>query len=327
MTFRALAWRDGVATDAPTDISGVSEALADPDVLLWADLVSPTQADLAVLADELGIDRNAIEDAVAPHERPKAQQLDDYNYFVTYATLRMFATTDGDEEDELSKVAGFAFPGGLVTVRTSDALSLSAVISRIKANRALLHLGTPTIVHALLDVIVDGYFDTVQKLDDAIEDLEDDLFSPDSRSTEFQRQAYDVRTKLVTLRRVVLPMREVINVIWRHRPEEVRELDPYYADLLDHALRANEWTESLRDMITSVFETHLSLQDQRLNNVMKKLAGWAAVISIPTLVTGWFGQNVPYPGNGTIGGLIWAVILVIVPAAVVYAIMRRNDWI
>lgn len=327
MTFRALAWRDGVPTDAPTDISGVSEALADPDVLLWADLVHPSKDDLAVLADELGIDRNAIEDAVAPHERAKAQQLDEYTYFVTYATLRMFATTDGDEEDELSKVAGFAFPGGLVTVRTTDALNMASVLSQIKANRDLLRLGTPTLVHALLDVIVDGYFDTVQKLDDAIEALEDNLFSPSSHSTEFQRQAYDVRTKLVTLRRVVLPMREVINVIWRHRPEQVRELDPYYADLTDHMLRAAEWTESLRDMVTSVFETHLSLQDQRLNNVMKKLAGWAAVISIPTLVTGWFGQNVPYPGNGTVGGFIWSVILVVVPATAVYLIMRRNDWI
>ncbi|AMD87736.1 magnesium transporter CorA [Actinomyces radicidentis] len=327
MTFRALAWRDGVPTDAPTDISGVSEALADPDVLLWADLVHPSKDDLAVLADELGVDRNAIEDAVAPHERPKAQQLDDYTYFVTYATLRMFATTDGDEEDELSKVAGFAFPGGLVTVRTTDALNMASVLSQIKANRDLLRLGTPTLVHALLDVIVDGYFDTVQKLDDAIEALEDDLFSPSSHSTAFQRQAYDVRTKLVTLRRVVLPMREVINVIWRHRPEEVRELDPYYADLTDHMLRAAEWTESLRDMVTSVFETHLSLQDQRLNNVMKKLAGWAAVISIPTLVTGWFGQNVPYPGNGTRTGLVLSTLLVIVPAAIVYAIMKRNGWI
>ena len=80
-------------------------------------------------------------------------------------------------------------------------------------------------------------------------------------------------------------------------------------------------------MITSVFETHLSLQDQRLNNVMKKLAGWAAVISVPTLVTGWFGINVPYPGAGENSGLISAAILVVVPAVAVYALMRKNDWI
>ena len=92
-------------------------------------------------------------------------------------------------------------------------------------------------------------------------------------------------------------------------------------------LRAAEWTESLRDMIGTVFETHLSLQDQRLNNVMKKLAGWAAVISVPTLVTGWFGINVPYPGAGRPSGLISAAVMVAVPTVIVYIIMRHNDWI
>ena len=214
-----------------------------------------------------------------------------------------------------------------MTIRASDRIDAYTLTRRINSNREFLRLGSPAIVHAMLDLVVDGYFDTVQELDDAIEALEDDLFSPDSRSTEFQRTAYDVRTKLVTLRHVVLPMREVVNVLWRHREDSLRELDPFYADLNDHVLRATEWTESLRDMITSVFETHLSLQDQRLNNVMKKLAGWAAVISVPTLVTGWFGINVPYPGAGEPSGLISAAILVVVPAIVVYAIMRRNDWI
>ena len=122
-------------------------------------------------------------------------------------------------------------------------------------------------------------------------------------------------------------MREVVNVLWRHREDSQRELDPFYADLNDHVLRATEWTESLRDMIASVFETHLSLQDQRLNNVMKKLAGWAAVISVPTLVTGWFGINVPYPGAGEQSGLVSAAVMVVVPSVVVYVIMRKNDWI
>ena len=328
MTFRALAWRDGHPTDeAPTSPRGLSEALAEPTLLVWADLVSPTHDELTLLATELSLDPHAVEDAVAPHERPKASQHSGYAFFVTYTTLPDFASTAGDEEDQLSRVAGFSFPGGLVTIRASECIDTRALAQRIDSDPEFLRLGSAALVHVLLDLIVDGYFETVQDLDDAIESLEDDLFSPDSHSTEFQRAAYDVRTKLVTLRHVILPMREVVNVLWRHRDDSLRELDPYYADLTDHVLRATEWTESLRDMIASVFETHLSLQDQRLNNVMKKLAGWAAVISVPTLVTGWFGINVPYPGAGEPSGLISAAILVVVPAIVVYAIMRRNDWI
>ena len=329
MTFRALAWRDGRPTDeAPSELHGLKQALADPGLLVWADLVRPAREDLSLLATELDLDPNAVEDAIAPHERPKASQHDGYAFFVTYATLPDFASTKEDEEDQLSKIAGFSFPGGLVTIRTSERIDAGTLVERISSNREFLRLGSPALVHALLDLIVDGYFETVQELDDAIEELEDDLFSsPASHSQEFQRRAYDVRTKLVTLRRIVLPMREVVSVVWRHREDAIRELDAFYADLTDHVLRAAEWTESLRDMIGTVFETHLSLQDQRLNNVMKKLAGWAAVISVPTLVTGWFGINVPYPGAGEQSGLVSAAVMVVVPSVVVYVIMRKNDWI
>src|SRR6185437_3405856 len=95
-----------------------------------------------------------------------------------------------------------------------------------------------------------------------------------------QRKTVRVRKDLVELRRVVLPMREVVNSI-QHRRLDAKtspELDPLYADLYDHVLRASEWTESLRDMIPTVFETNLSLQDARLNTVTKKLTGWAAII-------------------------------------------------
>ena len=90
-----LAWRDGVPADAPADIHGIKDALADPDLLLWADIVKPTHQDLILLAEELGVGRNALEDAVAPYERPKASQEDGYQYFVTYATLPGFASTAG----------------------------------------------------------------------------------------------------------------------------------------------------------------------------------------------------------------------------------------
>ena len=102
-------------------------------------------------------------------------------------------------------------------------------------------------------------------------------------------------------------------------------LDGWYDDLYDHVLRAAEWTESLRDMISSVFETNLSLQDARLNTVMKKLTGWAAIIAVPTAVTGWFGQNVPYPGFGhTSGSLPAPSYHRIRPLTVVF---RRRSWL
>jgi len=170
---------------------------------------------------------------------------------------------------------------------------------------------------------VDGHFETVQLMDDAIESLEDGLFDEKAVTREIQQRTYRVRKELVEMRRVVLPMREVVNAVQRHRSE----LDGSYADLCDHVLRASEWTESLRDMVTTVFETNLSLQEARLNTVMKKLTGWAAIIAVPTAVTGYFGQNVPYPGFGHESGFLISLAVIIAGATGLYAIFKRRGWL
>jgi len=91
--------------------------------------------------------------------------------------------------------------------------------------------------------------------------------------------------------------------------------------------RAAEWTESLRDMISSIFETNLSLADSRLNSIMKKLTSWAAIIAVPTAITGFYGQNVPYPGFGAHWGFWVSSIVIIVIGGGLYAVFRRKDWI
>lgn len=125
-------------------------------------------------------------------------------------------------------------------------------------------------------------------------------------------------------------MREVVGAVMRHRSEwhkDGNDLDGWFADLYDHAVRAAEWTESLRDMITSIFETSLSLQDARLNTVMKKLTAWAAIIAVPTAVTGWFGQNVPYPGFQEPWGVWFSTGVIVAAAVTLYLTFKRKDWL
>lgn len=251
--------------------------------------------------------------------------------------------TDADFGDSLfshTRITGFVFSHALITVRSDDVFALAPVRERWTELGEAGTLGPYGLVHGLLDVVVDQYFEAVQFLDDRIEDLEDDLFEPAGRLRGFQRRAYALRKELVALRRVVLPMRDVLSALNRRRSaaradhteaqprsEAAQRLEALYADLLDHVLRVAEWTESLRDMVGTVFETHLSLQDQRLNEVMKKLAGWAAIISVPTLITGWFGMNVPYPGHDSPVGLATAVALALVPVLVLGVMLRRLRWI
>jgi magnesium transporter len=306
-------------------IALVSDYLAEPDCLVWADLLHPDASALATLAEELELDQHAVEDAVEPFERPKAMRYSTHTFLTTYALL-----LDGEDQVQTSRVSAFTVKRGLVTVRLDDGFDIGEVVQRWDDNADLLKFGPRALVHGLLDAIVDGYFDTVGELDDAIESLEDNLFqeSP-SIARDVQRRTFQLRKALVVARRAVLPMREVVNTVMRAitADEENAELAPYFADLYDHVIRASEWTESLRDMITSVFETTLSLSDVRMNTIMKKLTSWAAIIAVPTAITGYFGQNVPYPGFGQSWGFWLSVVAMLIIAAALYVTFRRKDWL
>jgi magnesium transporter len=191
----------------------------------------------------------------------------------------------------------------------------------------LCKFGVRTLLWGLLDVVVDSYFEVVEHLDDQIEELEDQLFDEAGRSQEVQKTTFALRKALVQTRRVILPMREVVNTIMRREHERGDELQSYFEDLYDHVLRASEWTESLRDMITSVFETNLSLADARLNAIMKKLTSYAALIAIPTAVTGFYGQNVPYPGFNQHWGFWVSLSIMVTLLVVLYFGFKRKDWL
>src|SRR5229473_2831168 len=149
-----------------------------------------------------------------------------------------------------------------------------------------------------------------------------------ARDKELQRRTFALRKSLVVLRRVVLPMREVLNSLLRRDLHVVDgEILPYFQDIYDHVLRATEWTESLRDLVTTILETNLTLRGNRLNVIMKQVTSWAAIIAVPTAVTGFYGQNVPYPGFGHESGL-WSSIGIMVGLSLLLFIQfRRRDWL
>lgn len=328
---RGRVWRKGKIVDEDFDFDKISDYLQEDGSLTWVDLCDPDHARLKELASELALEPLAVEDAIGQAERAKATRYPSHTFITVYA-VTMAKTPKGMPSKTcftVCKVSAFVFPRGLITVRSDSGFDIDDVVSRWDDNPDLLAYGVGALVHGLLDTIVDGHFVAVQQLDDAMEHLEDGLFDDRAPSAEVQRATYQVRKDLVELRRVVLPMREVINAVLRHRKDIAAstELDPWYDDLYDHVLRASEWTESLRDMVTTIFETNLSLQDARLNNVMKKLTGWAAIIAVPTAVTGYFGQNIPYPGFGKEWGFAVSVAVIVGIGLTLFAVFKRKNWI
>ncbi|MEA5053633.1 MAG: magnesium transporter CorA family protein, partial [Propionicimonas sp.] len=250
--------------------------------------------------------------------------------FITCYATRLLVGTDAELALQLDRVSAFVLPGALITVRMTDGFDLAPVLERWE-EEITAGTGSGGLAYSLLDYLVDDYFDALQELEDRIQQLDDTLFAPSPRTDELQQQVHRLRNALAGLRRIVLPMREVVTSLGRFEVQVGREvertLEGYYADLYDHVIRATEWTEYLRDLLGSVFETTLAQREERLNEIMKKLAAWAAIVAVPTAVTGWFGQNLPYPGYGTPSGLVMSIILIVVLGAGLFVIFRKSDWI
>ena len=323
---RTRVWRNGVLEREDFPFEELSDYLEQPDTLVWADLCAPDERTLRQLAEELCLDPHAVEDAVSAHERPKATRYSSHLFLSTYA-LRGGA---GDDLLDVTHVSAFCTARAFVTVRLDDGFDLTPLLARWDDNADLMQYGPRALEHGLLDLIVDQYFEAIQAFDEEIEEIEGALFEDTTRGMKtVQVRTYEIRKALVKARRVILPMREVVNTVMRRATtsDHATELAPYFEDLYDHVLRAAEWTEALRDMVSSIFETNMALADTRLNMIMKKLTSWAAIIAVPTAVTGYFGQNVPYPGFAREWGYALSVGVIVCISGLLYLTFKRKEWL
>jgi len=322
---RTRLYRGGALIAEGFPVEDISEHLHDMDAVVWLDLLDPDTGDLAVLSEEFGLHPLALEDAVHEHERTKIDRYQSHLFLAAYA-VHLDAATG---QLAMSELAAFITSHALITVRKNDGMDIDAMLSYWDASPDLAKEGVGFLLHGLLDNIVDGYFAAVQDLDDMIEKLEDLLFAHTSRDQgAVQRRSFELRKSLVLLRRVVLPMREVVNTVLRRDLRIVSDqLQPYYQDVYDHVLRATEWTESLRDLLTTILETNLTVQSNRMNIITKKVTSWAAIIAVPTFITGFYGMNVPYPGFGRAVGLATSSAVMVVAGVVLYLVFKRKDWL
>ncbi|HTZ86186.1 MAG TPA: magnesium transporter CorA family protein [Solirubrobacteraceae bacterium] len=318
-------YRDGELVLEDFPVKDISEHLKEPGACVWLDYCKPTREELATIADELGLHPLAVEDAVQEHQRPKLDRYDSHLFMSAY-TLKLDVSSG---ELETSEVGVFVTPKALVTVRKDEDVDIAGVVARWDESKDLASHGVSFLLWGLLDDIVDGHFETVQSLDGEIETLEDLLFENGRpHEAEVQRRSFELRKSLVLLRRLVLPMREVVNSLMRRDLQVIDQgMAPYYQDVYDHVMRATDWTESLRDLVTTILETNIAIQGNRMNLAMKKVTSWAAIIAVPTAITGFYGQNLPYPGFSQHWGFWFSSALIVVISVLLYWSFRRNDWL
>jgi magnesium transporter len=272
---------------ADVDVKDIGEVLKQTDRFIWIGLHEPKEELLRQVQQEFGLHDLAIEDAHRAHQRPKLERYGD-SLFVVLHTAQV-----NREQGRINfgETHIFVGPRYVVSVRHGSSLSYAEVRSRCETTPQLLCKGPGFVLYALMDFIVDQYFPLVDVLEDELEKLEEEIFG-DASSRETTQRIYEFKRRLLEVKRAVSPLVDMCNRLMRTDleliPEDTR---PYFRDVYDHVLRINELVDTLRELLIAGLEANLSLIAVRQNEVMRKLAGWAAMIAVPTMIAGIYGMN------------------------------------
>ncbi|MGN6444237.1 magnesium transporter CorA family protein [Amnibacterium sp.] len=322
---RTRLYRGGRLVDEGFPAESISDHLAaHDDAFVWLDLLDPDVADLSIVTHEFGLHPLAVEDAVQDHQRPK---LDRYR---THLFVNMYAVTfePGSDELAVSELSAFITDRALITVRKAE-WDIDALVARWDADRDLVQAGVGFLVHGFVDAVVDGHYRAVEQIGDALELLEDAMFDA-KRRAEIRRRGFELRKSLSRLRRAVAPMREVVARLIRSDEDHhlaSDRLGPYFQDVHDHVLQATDEIEAQHELVSSILDTNQNEQGNDLNEITKKLASWAAIIAVPTAVTGFYGQNVPYPGFSKEWGFLTSCAVILGLGGGIWAMLRRRGWL
>jgi len=316
-------YRRGVLDTTPFPVEEIDRRLADPDIVVWVDVTSPDPSDMAVLAREFGVHPLSLEDVLHAHQRPKVESYDGYVFLVAYS-----AREEGGRVVPL-EVDMFAGRNFLVTVRQGEPpYDISEVLRRDAAHPDLLAEGAAFAFYALLDDMVDRFFPVLDALEERMAALEDRVFAAAKDGT-VQSDIFALRKDLMGLRRVAAPMRDaLLGLLRREEGLFGEQTARYLQDVYDHLLRVIDGLESFQELLSGAIEANLSAISNRLNEVMKVLTGWGAILVADTLIAGIYGMNFAHmPELNWKFGYGFALGLMVVVSLGLYRFFRRRDWL
>ena len=312
---------DGTRRDISLD--AISDVLAvDDGSFVWVGLYEPAEDILDKLQEEFGLHDLAVEDAHNAHQRPKLESYGN-SLFIAVHTAQSV-----DNRIRFGETHLFVGPRYLVSVRHGASTSYAPARARLEREPDGLAHGPGAALYVVLDMIVDNFTPIVDGFSQELNELEQDVFAEDFRK-ETVKKLYDLKRELTRLRMAVSPLQDILGQLTRTRGGLLdEEIQLYFRDVHDHAVRINETTDTLREMLTAAMSVNLSLVTIRQGEVVKRLAGWAALLAAPTLITSWYGMNFEHmpelPGRYSYYVLIGATAVV---CTVLYRLLKRARWL
>ena len=285
MVINSIVYRHGKRNEN-ISLEEVGDVLTEEKAFLWVGLWQPDAGFMRELQAKFGLHDLAIEDALTAHQRPKIEQYGD-SLFIVMKTARL----QDDDQILFGETHFFVGKNFLITVRHGASESYAPIRQRAEENTTMLCEGPGYALYCILDFIVDHYSQITSSLSNRISDMEDAMFR-----TEFDRQTvkdvYTLRRQLLALRNAAMPVDEICQQLVRFHEDVIpKSLRAYIRDVQDHAHHVVIDAEDMREMLTSAMHVNLALVSVQQNEVGKKLAGWGAILIIPTIIFSMYGMN------------------------------------
>ena len=312
----------------PADADDAERALREHTGAVWIDIEDPTDDDRAYLAEKFGLHGLSLEDIEHRDQRPRVEAFEGYRF----VAIRPLTLDAGDGETAVSEIHAIVARDVFVTLRHPPAYDVATLRTRLLTRPDLVEAGTGGMIYVLLDAVVDDQLDIIDRLEQEVEDLEELVFdrgsAGDLDSGEVRRRFHALRVNLAVFRRHVAPLRRAVEALHEDRDLVGPALAPYYRDLADHVLRALDFQDNVRDVLTSLVEVRMTQQANDLNEVMKKLSAWAGIILVPTLIAGIYGMNFDHmPELHWLLGYPFALAAMAASSLGLWFTFRRQGWL
>lgn len=319
--MNSVVYRNGQSL-GEISIGEIGKALLQPDTFVWVGLHEPDEATLLQIQGEFGLHELAIEDAHHAHQRPKIEVYSNA-LFIVLKTAQLEAGQVVYGETHLFVGANF-----LVSVRHGASSSYAQVLQRCEDGTKGLHMGPGFALYAVLDFVADHYQPIVAQFEQDFEAIETDIFMDQFDRLVIER-LYALKRNLLELRNAALPVADISAELMRlHEDLIPKELRAYFRDIQDHVSRLVGLIDGMRDMLTTAMQVNLALVANNQNEVVKRLAGWGAILAIPTVIFSLYGMNFAWmPELKWRAGYPAAVGATLLGCVVVYRRLRRARWV
>lgn len=325
MIVDCAAYRDGLREPGRLDLQQALEAARRPGTVVWIGLHDPTAAEFEAVRAEFQLHPLAAEDAMRPHQRPKAETYPD-TVFVVLKTARWVADAEAIAFAELHVFVG---PGFVVSIRHGEASALSDVRRNLEAKPDLLRCGPGAILHAICDRVVDDYGPVVEALEAAIDEVESEVFS--GTRTNPAERIFGLKRAALVLHRNASPLLPALEAFARQTVPVIagnEDLARYFRDVEDHLQRVVTRVEGCRELLSAALEANLAQISVRQNDDMRTISAWAAIVAVPTMLAGLWGMNFTHmPELDRYLGYPMALASIFGSAFVVYRRLKRAGWL